>query len=98
MKPTANDIEDFVRDLFHWLYIDCAHCVGYASPDDEYDFSPNPIEKHGKLQKKTLAKAAKSLGLPIEALMQLDGREISSWMTKYPYFKLRSEFEKELEY
>ncbi|WP_143433250.1 hypothetical protein [Intestinimonas butyriciproducens] len=29
--------------------------------------------------------------------MQLDGREISSWMTKYPYFKLRSEFEKELE-
>ena len=47
MKPTANDIEDFVRDLFHWLYI--------------------------------------------------DGREISSWMTKYPYFKLRSEFEKELE-
>ena len=97
MKPTANDIEDFVRDLFHWLYIDCAHCVGYASPDDEYDFSPNPIEKHGKLQKKTLAKAAKSLGLPIEALMQLDGREISSWMTKYPYFKLRSEFEKELE-
>lgn len=97
MKPTANDIEDFVRDLFHWLYIDCAHCVGYASPDDEYDFSPNPIEKHGKLQKKTLAKAAKSLGLPIEALMQLDGQEISSWMTKYPYFKLRSEFEKELE-
>lgn len=97
MKPTATDIEDFVRDLFHWLYIDYAHCVGYASPDDENDFSPNPIEKHGKLQKKTLARAAKSLGLPIEALMQLDGREISSWMTKYPYFKLRSEFEKELE-
>ena len=97
MKPTATDIEDFVRDLFHWLYIDYAHCVGYASPDDENDFSPNPIEKHGKLQKKTLARAAKSLGLPIETLMQLDGREISSWMMKYPYFKLRSEFEKELE-
>ena len=80
MKPTATDIEDFVRDLFHWLYIDYAHCVGYASPDDENDFSPNPIEKHGKLQKKTLARAAKSLGLPIETLMQLDGREISSWM------------------
>ena len=97
MKPTATDIEDFVRDLFHWLYIDYAHCVGYASPDDENDFSPNLIEKHGKLQKKTLDRAAKSLGLPIEALMQLDGREISSWMMKYPYFKLRSEFEKELE-
>jgi len=97
MKPTATDIEDFVRDLFSWLYIDYAHCVGYAAPDDEYDFSPKPIEKHGKLQKKTLARAAKSLGLQIEALMQLDGREISSWMMKYPYFKLRSEFEKELE-
>lgn len=30
MKPTATDIEDFVRDLFHWLYIDYAHCVGYV--------------------------------------------------------------------
>ncbi|WP_143433251.1 hypothetical protein [Intestinimonas butyriciproducens] len=58
MKPTATDIEDFVRDLFHWLYIDYAHCVGYASPDDENDFSPNPIEKHGKLQKKTLGQGS----------------------------------------
>lgn len=97
MKPTPTDVEDFVRDLFHWLYIDYTHCVGYASPDDEHDFSPNPIVQNGRIQKKTLSKAAKSLGLPIEDLMQLDERKIRSWMAKYPYFQLRSEFEKELE-
>lgn len=70
MKPTANDIEDFVRDLFHWLYIDCAHCVGYASPDDEYDFSPNPIEKHGKLQKKTLENNVQLTGSNVDYILE----------------------------
>lgn len=97
----ANEVETFVHQCFEMYGLSFKQFFSELVNEDEDEegipyggeLVEMPIAIGDRLDMELLAKAATSLGVAIETLLEMDKQAARVWREQYPYFELKLRFE-----